>query len=552
MKKIIFFVLTICMVGLWADGTHPIGLGSESNPYLIQSLDNLLWISTTDTCWSSIFLQIADIDAAQTQSWNNGEGFSPIGLNMNNAFSGNYNGNGFKIENLYINRPSTFDPVSLFGHVTGAELQRISIVNANITGQFNVGGIVGYAYLSSIVKNCYSTGSVSGSSEIGGIVGYQWDNVEIRKCYSTASISASQSGAAGIVGMSFTSNVYDCFWNTETSGITSTNGFGTGITTAQMQSVSTFTSLSTAGLTDPWDFSGNPNDDVSNEDYWMISSTINNGFPILNQPGSDSVFADFSVNNRIALIGQTLNFSSTVSSNATDLTWDFDNDNIVDSSDENPQWNYNNTGIYTVKLVASDGNTIDSVTKTNYIAVVQQNPENTTIQDQAGVPITFEMFSGNADSLLTYSWTVNSQTAGDSTAVLTHTFINDGIYNIECSVYLDSESESFSWQADIAMTNNISNFAQLLTRLNNVYPNPFNPETNIDFSIKSTGNVTLEVYNLKGQRVKTLIDNSVEAGEHSVIWHGDTDSGKSAATGVYFIKLRTNEYQKTKKVMMIK
>ena len=94
--------------------------------------------------------------------------------------------------------------------------------------------------------------------------------------------------------------------------------------------------------------------------------------------------------------------------------------------------------------------------------------------------------------------------------------------------------------------------AEYIDMLSNVYPNPFNPETNIDFSIKATGNVTLEVYNLKGQRVKTLVNNTVEAGGHSITWYGDTDSGNNASTGVYFIKLQTSEYQQIKKVMMIK
>ncbi len=136
-------------------------------------------------------------------------------------------------------------------------------------------------------------------------------------------------------------------------------------------------------------------------------------------------------------------------------------------------------------------------------------------------------------------------------------------------VDVDFDNTYYYWLESVSLDNNVKLYgpvsitisrdkgdnvpdAEYTDMISAVYPNPFNPETNIDFSIKTTGNVTLEVYNLKGQRVKTLVDDSVEAGDHSVIWHGDTDSGNSAATGVYFIKLRTNEYQQTKKVMMIK
>jgi hypothetical protein len=69
------------------------------------------------------------------------------------------------------------------------------------------------------------------------------------------------------------------------------------------------------------------------------------------------------------------------------------------------------------------------------------------------------------------------------------------------------------------------------------FPNPFNPTTTIEFSIQIDSKVELSIYNIKGQRVKTLTDNHFEKGNHSIIWNGDDDSGKVVSSGIYFYKL---------------
>ena len=90
------------------------------------------------------------------------------------------------------------------------------------------------------------------------------------------------------------------------------------------------------------------------------------------------------------------------------------------------------------------------------------------------------------------------------------------------------------------------------TRLDNNYPNPFNPITNIDFSIKETGNVIIEVYNLKGQLVNTLINEIKEMGDHTAIWNGTDNAGKPVSSGVYFYKMKTDNYTATKKMILMK
>jgi hypothetical protein len=84
------------------------------------------------------------------------------------------------------------------------------------------------------------------------------------------------------------------------------------------------------------------------------------------------------------------------------------------------------------------------------------------------------------------------------------------------------------------------------------YPNPFNPTTEINFSIPQSSNVEIKIYNIKGQEIITLIDNDLEEGNHSVIWNGNDSSNNSVATGIYFYKVSTETNSITKRMMLLK
>ena len=87
------------------------------------------------------------------------------------------------------------------------------------------------------------------------------------------------------------------------------------------------------------------------------------------------------------------------------------------------------------------------------------------------------------------------------------------------------------------------------------YPNPFNPTTTINYSLKENSKVSLNIYNIKGQKVKQLVSNSAfqqSAGQHSVVWNGKNDNGKSVSSGIYFYKLRAGDFQKVKKMILLR
>ncbi len=93
----------------------------------------------------------------------------------------------------------------------------------------------------------------------------------------------------------------------------------------------------------------------------------------------------------------------------------------------------------------------------------------------------------------------------------------------------------------------------LTPQLHGNYPNPFNPTTTIEFSLVQTSQfVTLEIFNIKGQKVKTLYKGIAEEGKHSVTWEGKDTNGKSVSTGIYFYKLKTGKKEISRKMLLLK
>ncbi|MEP0007522.1 MAG: T9SS type A sorting domain-containing protein [Balneola sp.] len=243
---------------------HLFGEGTQENPYHISSADELNNVRYLITAH---FIQTKDIDL-DTTGFNTGSGWEPIGTNTSGKeFSGTFNGNGFTISNLFIDRSSTnFN--GLFGATKNAVLKNIALENVNITGDEYTGALVGINY--SEIRNSYSTGSVSGYNHTGGLAGAveTWDGSTglVTNSYSHATVSGSNygasslvgrlisgtieysfgtgsvtasSGSGGLIGEKNSGTVTSSYWDTQTTGQASSAG-GTGLNTAQMQQSSNF------------------------------------------------------------------------------------------------------------------------------------------------------------------------------------------------------------------------------------------------------------------------------------------------------------------------
>ena len=84
------------------------------------------------------------------------------------------------------------------------------------------------------------------------------------------------------------------------------------------------------------------------------------------------------------------------------------------------------------------------------------------------------------------------------------------------------------------------------------YPNPFNPTTTISFSLPNEQKIELTIYNIKGQKVKTLYSGIASEGEQSVVWDGIDSNGKTVSSGIYFYKLKTESKELTRKMLLLK
>ncbi len=84
------------------------------------------------------------------------------------------------------------------------------------------------------------------------------------------------------------------------------------------------------------------------------------------------------------------------------------------------------------------------------------------------------------------------------------------------------------------------------------FPNPFNPSTTIKLNLPKAGDVSLKVFNVRGELVRTLVDGQMVAGEHSIIWDGKTNTGNQSASGIYFYETRANGEVKINKMALVK
>jgi flagellar hook assembly protein FlgD len=84
------------------------------------------------------------------------------------------------------------------------------------------------------------------------------------------------------------------------------------------------------------------------------------------------------------------------------------------------------------------------------------------------------------------------------------------------------------------------------------YPNPFNPSTTLSFRMPEAAQVTLTIYNVLGQPVRTVFSGELPAGTHSMVWDGQLDNGAVAQSGIYFYRLQAPNWTDAKKMTLLK
>lgn len=130
--------------------------------------------------------------------------------------------------------------------------------------------------------------------------------------------------------------------------------------------------------------------------------------------------------------------------------------------------------------------------------------------------------------------------------------VEEGIWNYQIKALYTGDLESIASNTVTVNTTSNDQPEILMTQLKGNYPNPFNPETNIHFSLRSEAQVSLKIYNIKGELVRTLINSPLSKGDHKILWDGKDQNQKKVSSGVYFYKMQSGTYSEQKKMLLLK
>ena len=225
-SKTIFLVFIFCNGNLLAQTWPPFGMqgnGTEDTPWQITTPAHLEalanFVNAEDNGYQTKDVYYILMNDINLSGYAQGEGWIPIGKftiggDFSNAFQGNFNGNGFIVQNLTINRP-TENYLGLFGYTSDGNIKNMGIENCNIVGQRSVGSLIGgnggNIYHGSNINNCYATGSIKGSDlHIGGLVGSQ-NGGSIQNCYAKCNVSGIGENIGGLVGTSNEAVISYCY-----------------------------------------------------------------------------------------------------------------------------------------------------------------------------------------------------------------------------------------------------------------------------------------------------------------------------------------------------
>ncbi len=145
---------------------------------------------------------------------------------------------------------------------------------------------------------------------------------------------------------------------------------------------------------------------------------------------------------------------------------------------------------------------------------------------------------------------------GMATFQITFAPQEEAVYSANALLTSNDPFNTLSLLALVASTSGMDAGDEVVNFVDKVYgnsPNPFNPETTIRLSVqKANTPVTIDIYNIRGQKVKTLLNDRLDAGMHNIVWRGDDAYGKNVSSGIYFYKTRIGSKESTRKMLMMK
>lgn len=533
MKRIIFLLICITVTGLYSQVATPSdfpdtkltgesfreeleGLGTAENPYLINTIADLIQIGTGSYALDRHYLQNSNIDASATLEMNDGTGFNPIGYDSSHSFTGSYNGQGYTISNLYINRP-TNGYVALFGSAVNAVISNVGLVDIEIIGSQRTGGLVGQAQ-STTISNCYSRGIVTGTTiHIGGLVGAAYSSF-ISSSYSTAIVSG-DFNTGGLVGYDYSSII--------------SNSYATGTATVTSSYVGGLVALSTSSTISNSYSTGHVSGsyDVGGLIGYLSGSSINNSFWDINTSGQTiSAGGTGKTTQEMKNIETYLNAG-----------WDFIDETANGTED-----------IWSINLEINSGYPYLIGIEFNSPQIVSFSPNETEIEAVLGSTLEFSVVAIGINSDLTYKWYVNQEEQESNTDQFSYKFTESLVYEVKVVVSEDENTIEQAWSITIPVSNDNNAVAPLVTAIVSNYPNPFNPETTIRYSLSKESWVNITIYDLRRRVVRKLYNGYAQAGIHNIVWNGFNSTEKRVASGIYYVRMQSDGDLHTQKITLMK
>jgi hypothetical protein len=167
------------------------------------------------------------------------------------------------------------------------------------------------------------------------------------------------------------------------------------------------------------------------------------------------------------------------------------------------------------------------------------------IEDQTGFMKISTLDQGDELRVLIYSPQGNAVSPGENSFF---TLKNAEGLTLTQAIFSDQEGNLLNGEINYNGEKGVPNSFCLSQN----YPNPFNPETYIDFSVPTDEKISLKIYNIRGQLVKTLMDEEVKAGRHTVKWDGTNQDNQKVASGIYLYRLASQTYKQTRRMVLVK
>tara|TARA_Y100000739_G_scaffold229577_1_gene244800 strand:- start:114 stop:3320 length:3207 start_codon:yes stop_codon:yes gene_type:complete len=265
-------------------------------------------------------------------------------------------------------------------------------------------------------------------------------------------------------------------------------------------------------------------------------------------------------------INKLIPFNSRRAKTSSDLyyLWSFGDGNT--STEESPSHTYESSGEFTVKLEASDGANYSSKTIENYIVVVSNEAPVATPLDtiKVGLRSTViidldSVFTDPDNDSLSYQ-VFSSNVYVASTDISDNLLQITGVWPMVCTLIIDANDGNdgkASVTVVVEVGGGLLGLEETATlpdkyELSEAYPNPFNPSTTLRFALPEASNITLTIYNMLGQKVRTYDMQSTPAGYHAIKWNATNDYGDPVGAGVYLYQLQTKDFVKTRKMVLLK